>query len=106
MTNSLQEVNKRNEYNSAKRQLPADFNEGNKYMKIQSGTKSRPVAKFLMKLFHMLSEGDEETRRIVSWLPEDDACFYISDLSAFANDVLPKYFASTLESFKRFVNFS
>ena len=72
--------------------------QSNKRMKL---SKPRPVPKFLMKLFHMLSEGDEDTRKVVSWLPEDDTCFVVKDWTALSRDILPKYFASSTESFKR-----
>ena len=67
-------------------------------------TKTRPVPRFLIKLFHMLSsesESNDDTSNILGWLPEDDTCFYVKDWVVLSKDILPKYFASTTESFKR-----
>jgi len=62
---------------------------------------------FLQKLYHMLesSSADEEMSKIVSWDLNDPTRFLIHSISNFEKHVLPKYFSSSMNSFKRQLNY-
>ena len=61
--------------------------------------KMKPTPVFLKKLYHMLEE-DGEISKIVTWSP-DGTYFIIHSIQAFSKKVLPKYFESSLSSFRR-----
>ena len=51
------------------------------------------------------AEHDQATYRIVSWSPTDHGYFTIYDEHAFSEQVIPKYFESSMSSFKRQLNY-
>jgi len=64
-----------------------------------TAAKVKPTPVFLKKLYHML-EQDDEISNIVSWSP-DGSYFIIYSIQSFSKKVLPKYFESSLSSFRR-----
>eukprot|EP00816_Leptocylindrus_hargravesii_P013663 CAMPEP_0196826988 /NCGR_PEP_ID=MMETSP1362-20130617/93919_1 /TAXON_ID=163516 /ORGANISM="Leptocylindrus danicus, Strain CCMP1856" /LENGTH=652 /DNA_ID=CAMNT_0042207599 /DNA_START=140 /DNA_END=2098 /DNA_ORIENTATION=+ len=82
-----------------------DNNENNKTN--QKLPSNRPVPMFLQKLFHMLetATGDPRMSPIVSWSEHHNDCFCIHNVQAFSSQVIPKYFESTMSSFKRQLNY-
>eukprot|EP00814_Leptocylindrus_danicus_P016918 CAMPEP_0116046092 /NCGR_PEP_ID=MMETSP0321-20121206/28035_1 /TAXON_ID=163516 /ORGANISM="Leptocylindrus danicus var. danicus, Strain B650" /LENGTH=372 /DNA_ID=CAMNT_0003527605 /DNA_START=144 /DNA_END=1262 /DNA_ORIENTATION=- len=67
----------------------------------------KPVPMFLQKLYHMLesAEQDQATYDIVSWSPSEPGYFTIYNERAFSEQVIPKYFESSISSFKRQLNY-
>uniref|UniRef100_A0A7S2PSB1 HSF-type DNA-binding domain-containing protein n=1 Tax=Leptocylindrus danicus TaxID=163516 RepID=A0A7S2PSB1_9STRA len=67
--------------------------------RVATTAKVKPTPVFLKKLYHML-EQDDEISNIVSWSP-DGISFIIYSIQSFSKKVLPKYFESSLSSFRR-----
>uniref|UniRef100_A0A1J3EPG4 Heat stress transcription factor A-8 n=1 Tax=Noccaea caerulescens TaxID=107243 RepID=A0A1J3EPG4_NOCCA len=72
-------------------------------VKSADGSSSSSVAPFLRKCYEMVD--DSSTDSIISWSPNGDNSFVISDTTAFSVQLLPKYFKhSNLSSFIRQLN--
>ena len=76
-------------------------------LSLTSQPPNKPVAMFLQKLYHMLesNSADKEMSKIVSWDPNDPTRFLIHSISNFEKHILPKYFSSSMSSFKRQLNY-
>lgn len=71
---------------------------------ITTPIKSRPTPIFLQKLYNML-EDNEHIHGVLSWSYSNDAAFTIHSIQSFTKKVLPEYFESSFNSFKRQLNY-